>query len=109
MHPQTLAVLRTRAEPLGLEIDRRRSARRDLDEADGVRRAAAVSRHHPAPCATCGRRSRRCTRNGALAVVAADPLALVLLAPPGELGADIAVGSTQRFGVPMGYGGPHAA
>ena len=107
MHPQTLAVLRTRAEPLGWTLVVGDPAA-DLDKADvfgallqypgtsGAVRdlAAAIAALHA---------------KGALAIVAADLLALTLLASPGELGADIAVGSAQRFGVPMGYGGPHAA
>ena len=107
MHPQTLAVLRTRAEPLGWNLIVG-DPLTDLDKADvfgallqypGT--SGAVRDLRPAIAALHAK--------GALAVVAADLLALTLLASPGELGADIAVGSAQRFGVPMGYGGPHAA
>lgn len=107
VHPQTLAVLRTRAEPLGWNLVIGDPAR-DLERADvfgGLLQypgtSGAVRDLKPAIAALHAR--------GALAVVAADLLALTLLASPGELGADIAIGSAQRFGVPMGYGGPHAA
>jgi glycine dehydrogenase len=107
VHPQTLAVLRTRAEPLGWNLIVGNPLT-DLDKAEvfgallqypGT--SGAVRDLRPAIAVLRAR--------GALAVVAADLLALTLLASPGELGADIAIGSAQRFGVPMGYGGPHAA
>src|SRR5271167_608925 len=107
VHPQTLAVLRTRTEPLGWTLIVG-DPLADLDRADvfgallqypGT--SGAVRDLRPAISSLHAK--------GALAVVAADLLALTLLASPGELGADIAIGSAQRFGVPMGYGGPHAA
>jgi glycine dehydrogenase len=107
VHPQTLAVLRTRAEPLGWTLIVGDPAV-DLAKADvfgGLLQypgtSGAVRDIRPAIATLRDK--------GALAIVAADPLALTLLASPGELGADIAIGSAQRFGVPMGYGGPHAA
>ncbi|HSF95116.1 MAG TPA: aminomethyl-transferring glycine dehydrogenase, partial [Thermohalobaculum sp.] len=105
--PQTIAVVRTRAEPLGWEVIVG-DPFTDLDPAavfgalfqypglngDLHDFTEVIARLHEAQ---------------ALAVMAADPMAMVLLKPPGEMGADIAIGSMQRFGVPMGYGGPHAA
>ncbi|MBR1211523.1 aminomethyl-transferring glycine dehydrogenase [Bradyrhizobium sp. JYMT SZCCT0180] len=107
VHPQTLALLRTRAEPLGWKLIVG-DPLADLDKADVLGAllqypgsSGAVRDLRPAIASLHAK--------GALAVVAADLLALTLLASPGELGADIAIGSAQRFGVPMGYGGPHAA
>jgi len=108
--PQTLAVLRTRAEPLGIElvigaVTPELIAAQPDGELFGVLLqypgASGEVRDLAPPVAAAH-------EAGALAVVAADLLALTLLTPPGEVSADIAVGSTQRFGVPMGYGGPQA-
>jgi glycine cleavage system P protein (glycine dehydrogenase) len=107
-HPQTIAVLQTRAQPYGLTLhigppEAINFQKQDLfgvllqyPATDGAVRdySTLVAQAHAA---------------GAMAVVATDLLALTLLRPPGEVGADIAVGSTQRFGVPLGCGGPHAA
>jgi glycine dehydrogenase len=107
VHPQTLAVLRTRAEPLGWNLVIG-DPLVDLDKADvfgGLLQypgtSGAVRDLRPAIA--------KLRAKGALAIIAADLLALTLLASPGELGADISIGSAQRFGVPMGFGGPHAA
>ena len=106
-HPQTIAVVQTRAKPLGIEIKIGDHSNFKFDETvfgaliqypatDGAiyDYSDLVSRVHDA---------------GALVTAAADILALTLLKPPGEFGADVAVGNTQRFGVPLGFGGPHAA
>ena len=106
-HPQTIQVVQTRAMPLGISLTISDYSALEFDETvfgvilqypatDGAIHdlAGIVEKAHAA---------------GALVVMAADILALTLLRPPGELGADVAVGSTQRFGVPLGYGGPHAA
>ena len=106
-HPQTIEVLRTRAEPLGIEIVVGDAAAL-LDRTDCF--GALVQ--YPATDGRLGdwrSFTERAHARKAAVVVAADLLALTLIAPPGDWGADIVVGTTQRFGMPMGNGGPHAA
>lgn len=108
VYPQTLDVLYTRSAPLGIRVEVGELAKLDVTrddvfgilfqypEADGqvVNYEALV---------------QACNEQQVFVVAAADLLSLTLLTPPGEMGADVVVGTTQRFGVPMGYGGPHAA
>jgi glycine cleavage system P protein (glycine dehydrogenase) len=106
-HPQTIAVVRTRAEPLGIEVK--------IDNFSKFKFGNNVFGalvQYPATDGAIYDYSdfvKQAHAAGALVVVAADILALTLLKPPGEFGADVAVGNTQRFGVPLGFGGPHAA
>jgi glycine dehydrogenase len=107
--PQTIAVVRTRAEPLDFRVVV--AAPDEIAAAVAVEKPFALLLQYPG--ATGEVRDLRAAiaavhAVGGLAIVAADPLALTLLTPPGEMGADVVVGSAQRFGVPMGYGGPHA-
>ncbi len=106
-HPQTIAVVQTRARPLGIEVR--------VGSPDAAEFGADLCGALLQSPATDGRLrdfepiARRIHAAGALAIVATDLLALCLLRSPGEMGADVAVGSSQRFGVPLGAGGPHAA
>lgn len=105
-HPQTIAVLRTRAEPIGIELIIGPST--DFDE---ERCFGALISWPGSSGALHDHRELIAAANdcGALVAAATDLLACVLLTPPGQFGVDIAIGSAQRFGVPMGFGGPHAA
>ena len=107
-HPQTLAVVRTRAESLGLHLDVG-----PVDEIDWEQASyGGILLQYPTTDGTFGNDHdwvRRAHEAGTQVVVATDLLALTLFKPPGDFGADIAVGSSQRFGVPLGFGGPHAA
>ena len=106
-HPQTLAVMRTRAAPMGIEIVVG-DPESDLEgrEVFGALLQYPGTYGHLRDLTTV---IEKLHAQKALAVVASDLLALTLITPPGEMGADIVVGSSQRFGVPMGCGGPHAA
>jgi glycine dehydrogenase len=107
-HPQTIAVCETRADGLGIQIEVGDAAAVDFSGAD----YCGALLQYPATDGTLsdyGAFVDAAHDGGALVVVATDLLALTMLKPPGEFGADIAVGNSQRLGVPMGYGGPHAA
>ena len=107
LHPSTAAVVHTRASALGWKIHESADFPQNLASklfAAIVTNPESDGRVHDLrPALTQIRKA------GALSIVVADPLSLLLFTPPGELGADIAVGNTQRFGVPVGFGGPHAA
>jgi glycine dehydrogenase len=107
-HPQTIAVVATRADGLGVKLVVGDAAR--VEFAPGAFCGALLQ--YPdtnGRVADWREQINRIKASGALVAMAADPLALTMLTPPGELGADVAIGSMQRFGVPLGFGGPHAA
>ncbi len=106
-HPQTIGVLQTRAEPLGIELVIQQEA-----ELEALPDAFGVLLQYPGTDGgfqDWSAFNAECHKAGLVVVMAADLLALTLLRTPGEMGADICIGSAQRFGVPLGYGGPHAA
>ena len=105
-HPQTLSVLATRAEPLGLELKLI-----DLDSETEIQDAYGLLISYPGSSGKIrdiAKFTAAASANDVLVAVTTDLLALTLIEAPGKLGADVVVGSSQRFGVPMGFGGPHA-
>jgi glycine dehydrogenase len=105
--PQTIDVLRGRAAPAGIELRTGRFRSMEFDA--GVFGALLQNPDADGNVADLRNFIARAHEAGVLVAVAADPLSLALVTPPGEMGADVVLGSAQRFGVPMGYGGPHAA
>lgn len=106
-HPQTIAVLQTRAEPLGIKLRIGDHRKTHFDEP-----ILGAIVQYPATDGTIydyHQFAEQVYAAGGLFITATDLLALMLLKPPGEFGADIVIGNSQRFGVPLGYGGPHAA
>lgn len=105
-HPQNIDVIRTRAKPLGIEVIVGNPDKMDASAVFGALFQYPGTYGHVRDFTD---HIAALHENKAIAVVSADPLSLTLLKEPGAMGADIAVGTTQRFGVPVGYGGPHAA
>ena len=106
-HPQTIAVLKTRAKPIGIELNITEPKNFKFND-----ETLGGTLQYPATDGEIHDYTSLCTQAhnvGSYIAVAADLLSLALLKPPGEWGADVVVGTSQRFGVPMGYGGPHAA
>jgi glycine dehydrogenase len=110
-HPQTIAVLQTRAQAVGIELQVGEDASAPQIDAFGYlfQYPASTGEIPWTQASELTRLADAAHARDALVAVAADPLALVLLAPPGEWGADLVIGSAQRFGLPLGFGGPHAA
>ena len=106
-HPQVIDVVKTRANPMGIDVVVGKSSETPVDESYfGALLSYPDSSGH---VEDLGPFITKAQENNVICAVAADILSLVLLKSPGELGADICLGSTQRFGVPLGFGGPHAA
>ena len=105
-HPQTIELIKTRSEPLGIDVVVGDEATAKIDE-----NVFTVILQYPATNGSIGQPEaiiKSAKAAGAIAIVATDLLALTILKSAGDMGADIAIGSAQRFGVPFGYGGPHA-